>query len=34
MGSYAQVVVVIFSFAFADTAGITAVGQALGLGGR
>ena len=25
---------VIFSFAFADTAGITAVGQALGLGGR
>jgi hypothetical protein len=25
---------VIFSFAFADTAGITAVGQALRLGGR
>ena len=25
---------VIFSFAFADTAGITAVGQAFGLGGR
>jgi hypothetical protein len=25
---------VIFSFAFADTAGITAVGEALGLGGH
>ena len=25
---------VIFSFAFADTAGITAVGEAFGLGGR
>jgi hypothetical protein len=25
---------VIFSFAFADTAGITAVGQAFGLGAR